>query len=200
VKTADELAPLLTVHQTTPGQYVLRVSDLKWRDLTVGIAKLLPDAKSLVLITPLSIKVLRVGSVANEASPAPVAKPERNAGNSADPKADAIAREYRDAGIELDQETLDAIAAQEGHAPPGDPPPAPSLQDPEAAEAAEAAEAGMRVVRRTRSNGTSGHPETCGRCRGAGTIRIIEEGGGAGEAPCAVCQGSGVIQRYGLRR
>jgi hypothetical protein len=186
---------------------VLRIGDLRWRPLVVGVSKLLDDARSLIVVTPSDIKVLRVsGSADSGGDPrSEVARTAGDGGTAAGPapygadglapgSASGIKEAYSEAGIELDDETLAAIKAQEeGH------PPLPSTA--ETVDNAETvAEAGMRVVRRSKPNGRAGHAETCGRCRGQGRIRIIEEGGAAGEAPCGVCQGSGVIQRYGSRR
>jgi hypothetical protein len=190
-KTATELAPILTVFETGPGEYALRISDLKWRPLVVEASKLLPDARLLTIVTPTSIKVLRVSGAADAPS-RPVANPDGvTAAENAGPPPPADAALDGPAVEDLDAEMQAAIREQEGLAPPGDSP----------AVSAQAEEVpGPRVVRRQRTNGRAGHPETCGRCRGQGEIRIIEEGGAAGTAKCGVCQGSGVIQRYGARR
>jgi hypothetical protein len=188
LKTAADLAAVLTIHAIDDGQYVLRISDLRWRPLVVAVSKLLSDAKSLIVVTPSDIKVLRVTGVAEVSGSgvpaARVATPQEDAGTNA-----------RDPEPELDAEMLEAIKDQEGQSIPMG-----SSVPPSEAPAVEA-DSGMRVVRRRKPNGQfAGHAETCGRCRGTGHIRIIEESGGAGEAPCGVCQGSGVIQRYGSRR
>jgi hypothetical protein len=185
IKTAEELAPILTIHHLEDGQYAVRISDLRWRSLIVDLAKLLPDARSLILVTPASIKVLRVSdstAVGGRPGAAVVAQPPRDAGTeAADPEEN------------LDPEMLAAIKEQEGHEVPGEP--------GETAAPAVEPDSGMRVVRRRKPNGQfAGHSENCGRCRGTGQIRIIEANGEPGEAACGVCQGTGVIQRYGSRR
>lgn len=190
MKTGSEVPAILTVHQTAPGQYVMRIGDLRYRPLLVAVSKLLEDASSLVVITPADIKVLRVsGNSANGLSAkATVASPSDAAG-TADPQETGTGEVPLES---LDAETQAAIRDQEQHSLPGSPPAEPNVSP---------SESGMRVVRR-KPNGrpSAGHPETCGRCRGEGKIRIIDETGGAGEAPCGVCQGAGVVTRYGLPR
>lgn len=180
MKTATEIPAILTIHQLGPGQYMVRIDDMKYRPLAVAASKLLEDAQSLVVITPTSTKIIR--SSGTSAGNGRVATPPREEGERALPPPDEVPLES------LDQETQAAIREQEGHSLPG-----------EAEQPAVTPEAGMRVVRRKRVNGSAGHPETCGRCRGAGKIRIIEQDGAAGEASCGVCQGAGVITRYGAR-
>jgi hypothetical protein len=68
LKSAAEVPSILTIHQTAPGQYVLRAGDLKYRPLIVAVSKMLEDAKSLILITPGDVKVIQV---ANGAVPQP---------------------------------------------------------------------------------------------------------------------------------
>jgi len=57
VKSLTESPALLTVHESAPGHYVIRVRDTSQRPLIVGVTKLLPDASSLTVITPSDIKV-----------------------------------------------------------------------------------------------------------------------------------------------
>jgi hypothetical protein len=180
MKTATDLPAVLTVHEASPGQYVLRIGDLRWRPLVVGVSKLLDDAKSLIVVTPGDIKVLRVSGTESESEGTAVASPLNAGPAAADPDA------------QLDQETLAAIKEQEEHPP--------LSAEPDEGAPVVKAEAGMRVVRRSKPNGRAGHAEVCGRCRGEGSIRIIEEGGSPGQAPCGVCQGTGQITRYGARR
>ena len=191
MKTASELPPILTIHQTAAGEYVVRVGDLKWRPLVVAVSKLLDDATQLIVVTPSDIKVVKVGGVREVPGRGPVANPPARKATAAD-----------SADLDLDQETLAAIAEQEGHALPGQ----SSLgAEPEIAPnggtvTGKTAE-GMKVVRRKPSaRQAAGHDEPCGRCRGQGKIQIIQEGGASGEAPCGVCQGSGVMRMYGARR
>lgn len=177
MKSASEVPAILTIHQTSPGQYVVRVGDLRYRPLVVAVSKLLEDATSLIVITPADIKVLRVSG---DSPKAVVASP------SEEPAGPGLLGEVPMES--LDAETQAAIREQEQHSLPGQESVRP--------------EEGMRVVRRRKPNGHSpaGHPETCGRCRGEGSIKIIDEGGNAGEAPCGVCKGSGVLTRYGSPR
>ena len=180
MKTATELPPILTIHQTGTGNYVVRVGDLKWRPLVVAVSKLLDDASQLIVVTPNDIKVLKVDGGLGEV---PEQVPEQVPATDPDG---------------LDAETLAAIAEQEGHPLPG------AESEPEIAPnggtvMGKTAE-GMKVVRRKRSSApVAGHYEPCGRCRGSGKIRIIQDGGTAGEVSCGVCQGSGVMRKYEAR-
>jgi hypothetical protein len=70
MKSLAESPAVLTVHQSAPGQYVIRVSDLGHRPLVIGVSKLLEDATSLVVITPTDTKVFTIS--VNGAAPEPV--------------------------------------------------------------------------------------------------------------------------------
>jgi hypothetical protein len=70
MKSLAESPAVLTVHQSAPGHYILRVADLDHRPLVIGVSKLLEDATSLVVITPTDTKVFLVNS--NGAIPQPV--------------------------------------------------------------------------------------------------------------------------------
>lgn len=179
MKSAAPVPAILTVHQPAPGQYVIRVGDLKHRPLVVAVSKLLEDATSLIVVTPADIKVLKVSS--NGASPVPV-----NPEPAAEPSVD----------VELDAETLAAIRAQEAHA-------VPNADQPEAEVGEVAApvleEPAPLVRRRKPQSGTSGRSSQCGRCRGTGEVRSF-----AGDKPitakCPICQGEGTMIRYGDKR
>ena len=60
MRSLTEQPALLSIHQGSPGQYILRVSDLRYRPLVVQVSKALEDAASLVVITPSDIKVYEV--------------------------------------------------------------------------------------------------------------------------------------------
>lgn len=60
MKSLTEQPAILSVHEGSPGQFIVRVSDASHRGLVVGVTKLLQDAKSLVVITPSDIKVFAV--------------------------------------------------------------------------------------------------------------------------------------------
>ena len=183
MKNASEVPAILTIHRTSPGQYIVRVGDLRYRPLVVAVSKLLEDATSLVVVTPADIKVIRVSgsSVSEESRKGTVASPPSE-DEAAGPEVPVES---------LDAETQAAIREQEQHSLPG-------LN--EGSEPSVNPEPGMRVVRRKSNGQFAGHSETCGRCHGAGHIAIMDESGGAGRAPCGVCQGSGVLTRYGSPR
>lgn len=62
MKSLTESPAILTVHTGSPGQYILRTTDLSHRPLVIAVTKLLTDAQSFVVITPTDVKVFSVGS------------------------------------------------------------------------------------------------------------------------------------------
>lgn len=183
MKSLSESPAILTVHAGPAGQYILRVGDLRYRPLIVGVTRLLPDASSLVVITPSDIKVYAV------------------AGNGVGPSVAEDHATEEDADPELEA----AIAQEEGRAIPGDlsdsSTPAPTPTSTEAAEVVGETPQGTKVVRRRKSpTPIAGHEESCQRCAGAGRIKILLDGGAASEAGCPICRGTGILRRYGSKR
>lgn len=174
MKSLTESPAVLTVHAGAAGQYILRIADLQYRPLLVSVSKLLPGARSLVVITPSDIKVFDVG-VSND-----------NIENVAD-------REMAGTDTVLDPETIAAIAAESER-----PLPNATTEDSDAEPAAEPAP--VRTRRRPKPESVAGHDESCGRCRGAGKVAIALDNGSASETSCPICKGSGVMRRYGARR
>src|SRR6266576_4737855 len=91
MKSLTESPALLTVHAGSPGQYIVRVVDLRNRSLVAGVIKLLADGESFVVVTPTDTKVF---TSANGDAPVP------------------------ESPAPLDADTLAAIAAEEGRAMP----------------------------------------------------------------------------------
>jgi hypothetical protein len=60
VKSISERPPILTVHEDS-GDYILRVGDTRYRSLVVGVSKLLPDARRLIVVTPGDVKFFLMG-------------------------------------------------------------------------------------------------------------------------------------------
>lgn len=93
MKSLTESPAILTVHEGTRGQYILRVSDLRHRPLVVQVTKLLSEAESFVIVTPTDIKVYEVNGDAPaiddgppvtdpeiaEQEPEPLTKPRKRA-------------------------------------------------------------------------------------------------------------------------
>jgi hypothetical protein len=189
MKSLSESPAILTVHAGSPGQFVIRVGDLRYRPLIVGVTKLLPDAESLVIITPQDIKVYAVGAAGGSNGSRPVADPSDAGGAGSDSVESA----------ELDADTLAAIAKEEGRAMPGDA--ADVAPATAAAEVVGETPQGTKVVRRKKSpTPIAGHEEACQRCGGAGRIKILLDGGSASETGCPICRGEGTIRRYGSKR
>ena len=68
MKSLTEQPAVLSVHAGAAGQFILRVTDLRYRPLVIGVTKLLSaEASSFVVITPSDIKVFAVGGGTNGA-------------------------------------------------------------------------------------------------------------------------------------
>lgn len=61
---ADELPPILSLHEVGPGQYALRLYDVKRQSLASGVAKLFPEIQSLLLILPNEMRQFHMGNPA----------------------------------------------------------------------------------------------------------------------------------------
>jgi hypothetical protein len=181
MKSLTEQPAVLSVHRGMAGQYVLRISDLQYRPLVIGVTKLLPDASSFLVVTPSDIRLFTVNSDGATAAPAEVADAEPD-------------------DADLDPETRAAIAAEESRAVPG----AVVEGDGDAAAAAETEEVvpAVKNVRRRKPSAApvAGHDDQCGRCGGSGKARVILDGGGGAETACPICKGTGTMRRYGARR
>ena len=194
MKSLSESPAILTVHAGAAGQFIIRVGDLRYRPLIVGVTKLLPDASSLVVITPSDIKVYAVGEGTNDTRVN--VGDDIHTGHSGDTVRNTMGDSY---GGSIDAETQAAIAKEEGRAIPGDitDSPAPSTEPEVVGETPQ----GTKVVRRRKSpTPVAGHDEQCQRCGGAGRTKVLLDGGAAAETTCPICQGRGAITRYGNRR
>jgi hypothetical protein len=60
MKSIAERPPILTVHEDS-GDYIIRVADTRHRSLVVGVSKLLPDARRLIVVTPGDVKFFVMG-------------------------------------------------------------------------------------------------------------------------------------------
>src|ERR1700689_1728594 len=169
MKSLSESPAILTVHAGAAGQFIIRVGDLRYRPLIVGVTKPLPDASSLVVITPSDIKVYAVGGESD--------RPDSdNSSGSVFHTSDG-----GEAVVEtLDPETQAAIAREEGRAIPGDiiDSPAPSTEPEVLGETPQ----GTKVVRRRKSpTPVAGHDEQGQRCGGSGQTKVLLDGGAAAE-------------------
>ena len=176
MKSLTESPAVLTVHAGAAGQFILRIADLQYRPLLVSVSKLLPGARSLVVITPSDIKVFDVGGANDNV--------ETSGGNLR-----TAAGDVDSADVALDQETLAAIEAENERPLPN------SVVDDVEPEPAPA-----RTRRRPKPESVAGHDEPCGRCRGAGMVAIALDNGAPSETVCPICKGTKVMRRYGARR
>jgi hypothetical protein len=159
VKSLTESPAVLTVHEGTEGQYILRVADLRHRPLVIQVTKLLEDAQSFVIITPNDVKVFAVGSNGSSGS---------------------AATDY-ESSVPIDAETQAAIDAQEEHSIPGseeEEPPAPPARTRKRAKPASVAghdeQCGRcggqgRVAIMLEGGAPSDAP--CPICKGEGVVR-----------------------------
>jgi len=193
VKSLSESPAILTVHAGTAGQFIIKVGDLRYRPLIVGVTKLLPDAESLVVITPSDIRVYAVGGSNGTGNVS-----GDSTGELGHIGTDSVGDDSSEA---LDAETLAAIAKEEGRAIPGDADATPSSAAAAAAEVVGETPQGTKVVRRRKSpTPVAGHDEQCQRCNGSGKTKVLLDGGAAAETTCQICGGDGVMRRYGSKR
>jgi hypothetical protein len=181
-KSVKQLSPLLTLFETAPGSYSLRLSEVSKRAtfLSIEVAKLLPDAKSLQVITPNDMKVFDLAAERTEAE-----------------KADADYKDFKER--ELAQRN-------ESDMPPN---PFEMPQPMDMEKVVEIAEQEDQRVNgeekrfrkpRPKAQPTAGFDEPCQRCQGSGMIQTLMEGGRPAQGVCPVCQGEKVVRRFGARR
>ena len=169
MKSLTESPAVLTVHQGSPGQFVIRGE----RTLIVGVTKMLAErgAKSFVVITPTDVKVFAVSENGDAVS----AVDDGAAGN--DPVDGAEAP--------IDQETQAAIDAEESREIPS----SPQLEVVPRVVKRD----------RNKNKSIVGKEVSCGRCNGEGKIATLLDGGQAASVSCPVCKGSGVSKQVGRR-
>lgn len=172
-KQVKQLTPLLTVFETAPGRYSLRLSEISRRAtfLSIEVAKLLSDARSLEVITPNDMKVFDM--TGEEVLRPPEREPEP----------------------QLAPEVIGAMPPAEG--------PLDMDQVVEISQAEEQRVNGEEKryrQRKPRSGPVAGFDEPCQRCSGVGTVQMLMEGGRAASGVCPVCQGEKVVRRFGARK
>lgn len=191
-KALDPTPPVLSLFRH--GEIaVLRIHDLAFSGVVSAVVRSLPpDVTSLMLVTPTDTKMFAVniggGRHAAAHEPMEVEPPARanqvtreddGAGEDYDPQAEAIRsaaegdREVAEAGLEEASAQID-------------------LADTPAAR-----RKAMNELRRAEAGAAS---DPCGRCGGSGQMQVAMPDGGATQAACPVCRGSGAIRRFGVRR
>jgi hypothetical protein len=171
MKSLTESPAILTVHQGSPGQFVIR----GLRQYVVAATKLLAaeGARSFIVITETDVKVFDVRD-ADAVTGNGAADTEATAGDADTlPPADALDDDPFDAAADA------AIAA--------------------AAEVVGETPQGTKVVRRKRNQSSAGHDSPCQRCSGTGKVAVAFDNGSSSEAACPICKGAGVMRRYGSR-
>lgn len=166
-----EKPPVLTVHEDS-GSYVIWTGDNRFRSLIPGLAKLLPKAERLIVITPSGTKFFTGDGAAASQSDA---TPDHSsvAASADDPLPPA-----------------EVIAEQESHALPSqDEEPLVESQPPKA-----------RRRKPLNSTPKAGRVEPCQRCAGKGTITTMMPNGTPAESGCPVCSGAGTMKRFGGMR
>jgi len=178
---------------------VLRIHDLAFSSVVSAVVQSLPaDVESLMLVTPTDTKMFAVNAAAggshdarkvpstnrqeyrsvSEATEQPDGHTQDDTDYAEDPQAEAIR--------EAAEGDRDAVAA--------------GLETAEAdinlAETPAARRKAMNERRRLEESPAS---DPCGRCGGSGTMQVALPDGGASQAACPVCRGSGKIRRFGVR-
>ena len=183
MKSVAERPPILTIHEDQ-GDYILRVSDARYRPLVVGVSHLLPGARRLIVVTPGDVKFFVMEGADSDDLPADADADLR--GTGADGGADGTGAPVADVDPAL-------IAEQESHAIPN--------AEPDAEPSAPDAPPKLTRKRKPlRQDVKVGHDENCQRCGGTGKAYVRMPDNSTAESACPICQGVGVIKRYGVRR
>jgi len=159
--STQQISPVLTLFRLSPGNYSIRITDLKDQQIATALAGQIPDLASLMVITPTDMKVFKFDGAQQRIPDAPPETP-----------------------AEVEQDPMEAAMAM-----------VPSGRDSDESRTQEK----PQVVKRERKKSTVGHDAACGRCNGVGQVSMLMEGGAAATGSCPVCQGSGVVKRYGMR-
>lgn len=176
-EAGPQVSPVLTLHETSPGQYLLRLHKVSQNASLISLLmQQLPGIRQIIVVTPMDTKVFNVpngtgdtrtiripGASTVDPHPIPNSNPvdlDESADANDDPMASAIAM------------------AEEAERPPTD-------------------EAISPTARRRRTSASP--PESpCGRCQGTGNVMVIVEGGSSAETGCPVCRGTGQSIKFGM--
>ena len=161
--STQQISPVLTLFRLSPGNYSIRITDLKDQQIATALAGQIPDLESLMVITPTDMKVFRFDGNQQRIPDAP---------------------DVSEASEETEKDPMERAMAM---VEPG--------RDSDESRTQEK----PQVVKRERKKSTVGHDAACGRCNGVGQVSMLMEGGAAATGACPVCQGSGVVKRYGMR-
>jgi hypothetical protein len=182
-KQVKQLAPLLTLFETASGCYSLRLSEVSKRAtfLSIEVAKLLPDARSLQVITPNDMKVFDLASERQEAEAADASyKAFKEQELAQRNEADMPPNPFEETGPPMSMDQVVEIEAQEDQKSNG--------QDKR-----------FRSPK-PRLGKMAGFDEPCQRCSGTGQVQTLMEGGRPATGTCPVCQGEKQIRRFGAKR
>lgn len=176
-KAAKQLSSILQLFRISPGNYSLRLSDSKENYIAVKLAELIPDLTSLQVITPSDMRVFYFGEdlVSNGTKDTHYVPPN---GHDVDPLInDDNSPDPMDTAMELaDQENpLPPMKAKPKRGRPTD-------------------------LERAARKSSAERQDKCLRCSGAGQVQQLMEGGASATTACPVCQGEGIINRFGAQR
>jgi hypothetical protein len=203
-KTAEQLAPILTLHKMPGGVYVMRIFDDRNAAIGAKVTQALTDAQGFILVGEKETRVFSVsGAPGGIPVRAPGASPARRLVNETGAALPA------GEGPEMSDEQLARMQAEMHDVQPA----RPQVEPPDPMEAAMAladkatptergeeptlspepqTEESTPTARRTRKKADPAPPNaTCSRCQGSGQT---QQGG-----TCPVCKGEGAIRRYGRR-
>lgn len=189
-KALDPTPPVLSLFRHG-SIAVLRIHDLAFSGVVSAVVHSLPaDVESLMLVTPTDTKMFQVNAGGRQH----VQQRDHVDSNGVLPE------DSGDVG-EAEEEALDPQAEAIRQAAEGDEDVAAAGIDEATAEVnmadtPAARRKAMNDLRRAEAGQAS---DPCGRCGGSGTMQVALPDGGASQAACPVCRGSGVIRRFGAR-
>lgn len=154
----------------------MRLTDTKDNFLAVKLAELIPDLATLQVITPTDMKVFNFGDEFVSYGTKDTAKIPPNGHDVGEINTGDEAPDPMDAAMELaDQENPPPINKKPKRGRPTD-------------------------LERAARKSSAERQDKCLRCSGAGQVQQLMDSGASTMTACPVCQGEGVINRFGAQR
>lgn len=167
---SPQVSPVLTLHETSAGQYLLRLHKVSQNASLVSmLVQQLPGITQLIVVTPMDTKVFNVGDGGKSENGA------RRQIIDPHPIPNSQPTDLEDMDLRDPMEEALALA-EEAEAPQDQPAPGT----------------------RRRKSGPSTAESPCGRCQGSGQVQTMMEGGEPAAATCPVCRGTGRSIKFGM--
>lgn len=176
-RNARQIPPVLELFRIGNGAYSMRLTDTKDNFLAVKLAELIPDLATLQVITPTDMKVFNFGDEFGTHGTKDTHYVPPN-GHDVDPL-------INEDNSPDPMDTAMELADQENPQPP-------MKAKPKRGRPTD--------LERAARKSSAERQDKCLRCSGAGQVQQLMEGGASVAIACPVCQGEGVINRFGAQR